>query len=68
MHLKKWQKRCELCICVEEAFFRVMMANRHKVSFWPDGSTGPRNYGFWSLVLHTNMTSMKYGMYHTPVH
>jgi hypothetical protein len=26
----------------------VMVANRPKVSFWPDGSTSPENYG-WLL-------------------
>jgi hypothetical protein len=28
---------------------RVMVASRPKVSFWPDSSTSPRNYG-WLFV------------------
>jgi hypothetical protein len=28
----------------------VIVASRPKVSFWPDGSTSPRNYG-WLFVI-----------------
>jgi hypothetical protein len=50
---------------------RAMVASRSKVRFWPDGSTSPGNYGclgVWNLVLHTNVTSVKYHMYHTQIH
>jgi hypothetical protein len=29
-----------------------MVANRRKVSFWPDGSTSPGNYGWPTIHAH----------------
>jgi hypothetical protein len=44
---KKWQKLWGWC--AEGPTLREMVANNPKVSFWPDGSTSPGNYG-WLFV------------------
>jgi hypothetical protein len=46
------QKRWERCIRAEEDTSKVMVASRPKISFWPDDSTSPWNYG-WLFVTIT---------------
>jgi hypothetical protein len=52
MHLKKWQNGRRArngAYTWKGTTSRVMVVSRSKVSFWPDGSTSPGNYG-WLFV------------------
>jgi hypothetical protein len=49
MHLKSGRSAGNCAYARKGTTSRVMVANRPKVSFWPDGSTSPRNYG-WIFV------------------
>jgi hypothetical protein len=41
-----------MCKRAEGTTSRVMVASRPKLSFWPDGSTSPGNYGWLSVAVH----------------
>jgi hypothetical protein len=46
MHLKNGISAGKGAYVQKGTTSRVMVASRPKVSFWPDGSTNPRNYGY----------------------
>jgi hypothetical protein len=51
MHLKNDRSTGRGAVAWKGTTVRVMVASRSKVSFCPDGSTIPRNYG-WLFVIN----------------
>jgi hypothetical protein len=61
MHLKNGRSAGKGAQAWKGTISRVIVARRPKVSFWPDGSTSPGNYG-WLFVILTcyRLLSVKY--------
>jgi hypothetical protein len=51
MHFKNGRSAGNGAYAREETTSKVMVASRSKVSFWPDESTSPENYGYPSNIL-----------------
>jgi hypothetical protein len=58
MHLKNWRNAGNGACAWKGTTLRVMVANRSKVSFWPDGSTSPWNYENISLCTYKTMLAL----------